>query len=96
MQASASTPDSAASQRHLAQTDSSPMGWAISYLRLANLSRSGEAAATGTRILSSLSPPSRACLRPAPWDPHVRLGQKRALGRKVSDEIAIPLCRTRH
>ena len=32
-----------------------------------------------------------------PWDPHhLRFAQKRALGRKVSDEYCVPLCRTHH
>jgi len=32
-----------------------------------------------------------------PCDPHhLRFSQKRALGRKVSDEFAVPLCRTHH
>ena len=32
-----------------------------------------------------------------PSDPHhVRFGQKRALGRKVSDEFTVPVCRTHH
>ena len=32
-----------------------------------------------------------------PCDPHhLRFAQKRALGRKVSDEFCVPLCRTHH
>jgi hypothetical protein len=31
-----------------------------------------------------------------PSDPHLRLAQSRALGRKVSDELTVPLCRTHH
>jgi hypothetical protein len=42
---------------------------------------------------------SQACLRCGrqPSDPHhLRFAQPRALGRKVSDEFAVPLCRTHH
>jgi hypothetical protein len=42
---------------------------------------------------------SRPCLvsGPKPADPHhLRFAQVRALGRKVSDEFAVPLCRTHH
>jgi hypothetical protein len=42
---------------------------------------------------------SQACLRCGrqPSDPHhLRFAQPRALGRKVSDEYAVPLCRTHH
>jgi hypothetical protein len=36
-------------------------------------------------------------LRPRPSDAHhIRFGQPRALGRKVSDEFTVPLCRVHH
>jgi len=42
------------------------------------------------------SQPCVVCGR-QPSDPHhVRFGQKRALGRKVSDEFTVPVCRTHH
>src|SRR6185295_13976944 len=40
--------------------------------------------------------PCLVCGR-APCDPHhLRFAQPRALGRKVSDEFTVPLCRTHH
>src|SRR5262249_27496748 len=42
------------------------------------------------------SQPCLVCAR-RPVDPHhVRFAQKQSLGRKVSDEFAVPLCRSHH
>src|SRR6202030_1024250 len=42
------------------------------------------------------SQPCLICAR-RPVDPHhVRFAQKQALGRKVSDEFTVPLCRSHH
>ena len=54
--------------------------------------------AFATKSTANLSPPSPAsiCGR-TPADPHhLRFAQPRALGRKVSDEFTVPVCRLHH
>ena len=51
-----------------------------------------------TNTIGNLSPPSPAlvCGRQPSDAHHLRFAQPRALGRKVSDEFTVPLCRTHH
>jgi hypothetical protein len=61
-------------------------------------SRSASRGGTATRGTSSLSHPNRGwiCGR-SPADAHrLRFTQPRAMGRHVSDEFTVPLCRTHH
>jgi len=74
------------------ETPSEPSGIDKSALSIGNARRYRDKA----HLRFVAAQPCLVCGR-KPCDPHhLRFSQKRALGRKVSDEFTVPLCRTHH
>jgi ERF superfamily protein len=82
------SPSEAQSSLHPADPETSPVGLAFPKERLRKRNKAHLAFVRGQPCLVCKQTPS---------DPHhLRFAQPRALGRKVSDEFTVPLCRTHH
>ena len=91
------TSDSASDENQLlpAQSESNNTANSPHRQKRAQDRRTAPLSQQGTSQVSSRNNPASS--GPKPSDPHqLRFMQPRALGRKVSDEFTVPLCRTHH